>query len=523
MDTDFRYLGAHLTTRHSPTSATLDTRLEKALTQLKRLRYVPADVEAKVGIILAKTYAAALYGVEAAKVQPAKLAKRAAAVVNAFRGKNTNRNTDRFYTTLTGDAKDLDPVVQIYGRRALQVRRTCSKDKEAERRIKETIVRYATRHKRGEAWPTWYYDEEWEAAGGPEIFPQPQPHPSTNEHSEDWDKDIDAIGPIGLLIESIVWCGLVIDKDLNVWQKQEEPVNILSMPYQNLKAQLHMQAARARTNAEWNRDSTTRMVGLREIDRQASLVGAGLTEEEKGVVRTIQMGGTMSKQNIAAFNEDVDTKCSYCQEATASGIHIRWQCKYFEQTRVETDKELAQVPRHYLLDCIRCGVAPAMKVEGELTYWGMKVDDKETEETKAMLGVSNELRTGGENGDITRKREQAIKLIEDPQRGRRNASQTMLKHKMAHGSGTNPEIPTEKQVEEAMADFAEDYFVPAFGDGSLTTPKTWWAALGGYGVWIPGWNKQGENEASRKEEHIFGPTIGPVSYTHLTLPTTPYV
>ena len=90
----------------------------------------------------------------------------------------------------------------------------------------------------------------------------------------------------------------------------------------------------------------------------------------------------------------------------------------------------------------------------------------------------------------------------------RNARQTMLKHKMAHGSGINPEIPTEKQVEDAMADFAEDYFVPAFGDGSLTTPKTWWAALGGYGVWIPGWNKQDENEASRKEEHIFGPTIG---------------
>ena len=148
----------------------------------------------------------------------------------------------------------------------------------------------------------------------------------------------------------------------------EEPVNILSMPYQNLKAQLHMQATRARTNAEWNRDSSTRMAGLREIDRQASLVGAGLTEEEKGVVRTIQMGGTMSKQSIAAFNEDVDTKCTYCQEAAASGTHIRWQCEYFEKTRVETDKELARVPRHYLLDCIRCGVAPAMKVEGELTY-----------------------------------------------------------------------------------------------------------------------------------------------------------
>ena len=107
----------------------------------------------------------------------------------------------------------------------------------------------------------------------------------------------------------------------------------------------------------------------------------------------------MSKQSIAAFNEDVDTKCTYCQEATASGMHVRWQCEYFEKTRAETDEKLARVPRHYLLECIRCGVAPAMKVEGELTYWGMKVDDKETKETKAMLGVSSELRSSARSAE----------------------------------------------------------------------------------------------------------------------------
>ena len=112
------------------------------------------------------------------------------------------------------------------------------------------------------------------------TFAQPQPHPSTNSHSEDWDKELDAGGPVGLLIVSILWCGLVIDKDLNVWQKLEEPVNILQTPYQHLKAQLHMQATRARTSAEWNRDSSTRMAGLREIDRQASLVDVGLTEDD---------------------------------------------------------------------------------------------------------------------------------------------------------------------------------------------------------------------------------------------------
>ena len=65
MVNDLRYLGAHLTTRLNPTSSTLDARFEKAIVQLKKLRYVPAGAEAKVSIILAKTYAAAFYGVEA--------------------------------------------------------------------------------------------------------------------------------------------------------------------------------------------------------------------------------------------------------------------------------------------------------------------------------------------------------------------------------------------------------------------------------------------------------------------------
>ena len=67
---DFRYLGAHVTSRNVPTSATLDARWEKACVQLKRLRCCQATVHAKVGIILAKVYASAFYGVEAAKVTP---------------------------------------------------------------------------------------------------------------------------------------------------------------------------------------------------------------------------------------------------------------------------------------------------------------------------------------------------------------------------------------------------------------------------------------------------------------------
>ena len=82
---DFRYLGAHLTVGSHCNSATQDKRWQKACSQLKKLRFVPATTEAKVRAIHAKVYASAMYGIEAAAVTPAKIATLAASVIDVFR------------------------------------------------------------------------------------------------------------------------------------------------------------------------------------------------------------------------------------------------------------------------------------------------------------------------------------------------------------------------------------------------------------------------------------------------------
>ena len=99
-----------------------------------------------------------------------------------------------------------------------------------------------------------------------------------------------------------------------------------------------MMATRARNKAEWSRSTSTRMIGgLREIDREASQIDKHLSDLEQGVVRTAMMGGTMAKQEISKFNEDVDDNCNYCKEGASTPQHIRWQCKYFQPKRVECD------------------------------------------------------------------------------------------------------------------------------------------------------------------------------------------
>ena len=179
------------------------------------------------------------------------------------------------------------------------------------------------------------------------------------------------------------------------------------MPYQDLKKQVHMAATRARTKAEWNRETTTRMEDLMEIDRKTSTIATDLDDEEKGIIRNIQCGGNMGKKFIATFNNAYEDKCNYCRNGPSTGTHIRWGCEYFEPIRQTTDKALADIPRKYLTDPAKCGIAPAMSMDGSLTYWGSKVDTQETAQTKAMLGVNLDLSTGGKDAGETRKRQEA--------------------------------------------------------------------------------------------------------------------
>ena len=131
----------------------------------------------------------------------------------------------------------------------------------------------------------------------------------------------------------------------------------------------------------------------------------------------------MAKQEIAKFNEDYDETCNYCKEAASTVMHIRWQCKHFGPHSTELDPGLAAVLLKYLQQCIQCGIAPAMKVEGERTYWGMVVDEDEDVNTKQLLGVDMKLHTPGDDAEKTAKREEAIEIVQDPLRNLRNSKQ----------------------------------------------------------------------------------------------------
>ena len=114
-------------------------------------------------------------------------------------------------------------------------------------------------------------------------------------------------------------------------------------------------------------------------------------------------------------------------------------------------------------------------------------------------------------------RQAAVDILEDPEVDGLNARQVMLKHKAAHGSGSDLTYPDANAIDANMQDYPADFRVDIYGDGSYTSPTIWRAALGGFGVWVPEWispdqahNINGDhavsNEAGARQQPLAQPT-----------------
>jgi len=377
----------------------------------------------------------------------------------------------------------------------MQVRRTACKRPEAMERFRKSLRNYSNKYKRNGTWPKWYRAEDEDAIRWQQVYPDEQPHPSTAEYEQNWDEDICAMGPIGLLIESTVWHGMKIDSNFKLWQKNEQPISIMEVPYQSLKPLLTKAAGRARNRAEWHRGaSSKRARAPLETDRDLSRIAQTLDEEGKGILRVIQMGGNLAGSEVADFNEDVNKICQYCNAAPSTQDHIRWECSFFAPTRMSIDEGLAKLPHHCIPSCLKNGIAPAMKVDGNKTYWGTDFDDQLDENSKRMLGQDRELHNEGTNRDETDARKAALEIIDGSEMQGLNARQIMVKHKAAHGSGVDPSFPDADEIEGCMQGYPPSHWVNIYGDGSYTTPTLWWAALGGYGIWMPKWPQPSQVE-----------------------------
>lgn len=123
---DFRYLGAHLTAQGRKKHTTIERRVERALEQLKLLRFVAASPEAKAKTVRTKIFLALFYGIEVNDITERRLGRIVAAVVDVFAASNENHDTEWLFL-FRSQGGDLDTVCQVIVRRCLQLRRSINK------------------------------------------------------------------------------------------------------------------------------------------------------------------------------------------------------------------------------------------------------------------------------------------------------------------------------------------------------------------------------------------------------------
>ena len=109
-------------------------------------------------------------------------------------------------------------------------------------------------------------------------------------------------------------------------------------------------------------------------------------------------------------------------------------------------------------------------------------DEDTDEQTKVLLGKNMELHRGGENVDETQGREEAVEILQEPLINGRNARQTMLMHKQAHGSGVDLDFPAATQIEEALRGYELEHMVPFFGTAAIPHPPNGGQHLGLWSV-----------------------------------------
>ena len=122
------------------------------------------------------------------------------------------------------------------------------------------------------------YNEE-----GEEAHPRAVQHP-TRGTNESWKRKVGAVGPVGLMIESILRTGSKISDDFVIHQPREQDVDILNVPFQYLTDLINCIGQRARTIADRSMKRTK--LALIEIDVEATKRDTKLTEEDEAYLTT---------------------------------------------------------------------------------------------------------------------------------------------------------------------------------------------------------------------------------------------
>ena len=121
-----RDLGGHLSVAARATGATLTMRLQRGAKVTRSFRWLPTPYSEKAQMVRGKAMPLALYGCEAVPCAECALNGFRTAILDTISPASTLRSPALAFS-VASVGPDLDPVIQVFVRRAVMLRRMCCK------------------------------------------------------------------------------------------------------------------------------------------------------------------------------------------------------------------------------------------------------------------------------------------------------------------------------------------------------------------------------------------------------------
>ena len=115
--------------------------------------------------------------------------------------------------------------------------------------------------------------------------------------------------------------GAQLHTDFTVHKHQEQPINLINIPYNHIQPTMHKLTAQARTQA--HKDNRHENQGLEEIDKEiTSNAVKHMEASERSFVDRFRRGGGWSAANLVYTGAVGEQACKFCGNAKQTTEHL---------------------------------------------------------------------------------------------------------------------------------------------------------------------------------------------------------
>ena len=474
-----RDLGAHISTDNRAYSQTLRARVHDATRMVLIIHRLPVTFKRKAAIIRTKAIPKALYGCEAALMHPAAQLSLTAAIKQAISPSSSQKATDLTFVT-SSHGHDLDPETIIFVRRLTLLRRMTAKRPRLLAKVQSIYRDYAS---------NGYTGTDVQAVHQCSTSFAPMLGQAGRQA---WKPHYSPFGPIGIILMQLHEKAAAMDSNLCIHMQGEPFIDVLRCPFQELRPLATGLATRARTEASSGKRAVT--YTLFEVDAAATQAAYSVLDESRANYRRVaQNAGSWGKDTILKTGYIDNDVCDLCGTNGQNPIHSVWHCPALHAARTAADPDLACISSACLPPTILIGIAPALAMFHEMTFWGEHLDDEVDDNTRKLLGITDCIEEVSRKNDgtvasntfiLTERAKNLINRLAtqhgdariDDTRRAFLARQCMAFAKHVDYRAINI-IPPARCTEMAPD------IINTYSDGCLHDPSSQWYALGGAGVW----------------------------------------